>query len=223
MQDDEGNLLVAGRYTPPSTTQPATMEVVDIIERDADRQPTAHLLADRAEWNAPAGPWILTNGRRIAPPQEPGRAVPVTEFQTSIRPTEIQLYRDSSVVDLLSTPQINGLLQHPKSYGTLDLLRVKHWRFTQPLANIVMLLLAIPCVLTRNPGSLKMAALKCCLLTGACMAAMFVAHQLSGTPPTGSGVAANPQLLQAWPALLAWMPILIFGPLSIWLLDRVKT
>jgi hypothetical protein len=45
---------------------------------------------------------------------------------------------------------------------------------------------------------------------------VFVGFELSGAPP-------NPAWVNTWPALVAWIPIFVFGPLSVWLLDRVKT
>jgi lipopolysaccharide export LptBFGC system permease protein LptF len=44
----------------------------------------------------------------------------------------------------------------------------------------------------------------------------FTAHELAGMPPPGIDNAL-------WPALMAWLPVFIFGPLAVWLLDRVKT
>jgi hypothetical protein len=47
------------------------------------------------------------------------------------------------------------------------------------------------------------------------MGTAFVAQQF--TPPADSAWALQ------WPAILAWLPVFMFGPLSIYLLDRVKT
>jgi hypothetical protein len=104
----------------------------------------------------------------------------------------------------------------PKSYGTNNLLRVKHWRFTQPLMNVILLLLAIPAVLTREPGHLKTAATRCLLLTGLGMGSVFLANQIATNPPSLA-------LAAQWPAIMAWLPIFLFGPVSVFLLDRVKT
>jgi lipopolysaccharide export LptBFGC system permease protein LptF len=140
----------------------------------------------------------------------------VDTYQSNITPEEIALYRSGSYVDYLPTQRINELLKRPESYGTLELLRVKHWRFTQPLMNVILLLLAIPCVLTREPGRLKAAATKCLILTGIAMGSIFLSQQFAGKPP---GLFPPDR----WAALMAWMPIFIFGPLSVFLLDRVKT
>jgi hypothetical protein len=82
--------------------------------------------------------------------------------------------------------------------------------------NVILLLLAIPCVLTREPGRLKAAATKCLALTGLGMGAIFISHQVAGKPP-------NLEWAQMWPALVAWAPVFFFGPLAVFLLDRVKT
>ena len=100
-------------------------------------------------------------------------------YKSTITPEEINLYRSGNYVDLLSTERINELLDRPKSYGTLNLLRVKHWRFTQPLMNVILLLLAIPCVLTREPGQLKTGATKCLFFMGLGMGSMFLSQQLA--------------------------------------------
>lgn len=55
------------------------------------------------------------------------------------------------------------------------------------------------------------------MITGACMATVFLCYQLAGTPPAGSDWADR------WPAIMSWAPILIFGPVAVFLLDRVKT
>jgi hypothetical protein len=62
----------------------------------------------------------------------------------------------------------------------------------------------------------KLAATRTVLITGACLAAVFISHQLAGRPP-------SPEATWYWPALMLWMPIFVFGPLAVWLLDRLKT
>jgi len=93
-------------------------------------------------------------------------------------------------------------------------LRVKHFRWSQLLVNIVLLLLAIPCVLTRDPGTLKTDLMKCVVLTGLCMMAIFLSHQIAGNPPMSGN------WVQQWPLIMAWIPIFVFLPLAIFLLDQ---
>jgi lipopolysaccharide export LptBFGC system permease protein LptF len=219
MRDNANGLLVASRFHPATATTNAYMEHIDVIERDADRQPVSHIVADRADWDARAQQWNLTNGVRttgLAPHDRHRTHAPIDIYASSITPDEIALYHSGNYVQLLSTEKINQLLQRPQSYGTLALQRVKHFRFTQPLANIIILLLAAACVLTREPGQLKNGIVKSSIFTGACMATIFIAQNLAGQPP-------NETWLNTWPALMAWLPLIIFGPVAVWLLDRVKT
>lgn len=190
----------------------------------------AHIMADRATWNEAEKRWDLEtwndamksyvpHGLRVSglsPTAPASRVAQVDSYQSNINPEEIALYRSGDWVELLPTSRIDELIARPGSYGQSNLLRVKHWRFVQPIMNVILLLLAIPCVLTREPGRLKSAATKCLLLTGLGMGSIFLSHQIAGNPP-------SPEWAQTWPAIMAWLPIFIFGPLAVFLLDRVKT
>ncbi|HLL90491.1 MAG TPA: LptF/LptG family permease [Tepidisphaeraceae bacterium] len=219
MQDEQNRILSAAAYTPGAGDRPPAMWKVDVIERDAQLIATAHTRAEAATWDGRR--WVLQDGYRatgLGAADAGGLSeTPVAVYEGSVTPDEIALYRSGDYVELLSTRQINALLARPKSYGTGSLARVKHWRFTQPLMNVILLMLAIPCVLTRDPGQLKRAATLCLALTGAAMATMFLFQQLAAVNPLG------PERAAAWPALMAWMPIFLWGPISVWLLDRVKT
>ena len=178
----------------------------------------AKITAKKAEWDPRLGAWRLEGATRLAqllPDQRPVRE-DIDVWRTSITPQEIDLYRNTDFVELLSTERINELLERPKSFGAANLQRVKHSRFTQPIMNVILLLLAIPCVLTREPGKLKRGATLCLLLIGLAMGSIFLCQQIANTPPT-------PEIAAHWPAIMAWVPIFLFGPLSVFLLDRIKT
>lgn len=227
MQDANDGLLHASRYyaQPPNMPagSPPMMQVFDVIERHEnkrhDLEPYAHIKADAANWNPRTNAWDLVNGRRVTGiGRDNVRSVemPAKVYRGGITPEEINLYRSGNYVDLLSTDRINKLLDRPKSYGTLNLLRVKHWRFTQPLMNVILLLLAIPCVISREPGSIKTGATRCLFLMAAGMGGVFLSQQLAANPPSGI-------LPDRWAALMAWFPIFLFGPLSVYLMEKIKT
>jgi lipopolysaccharide export system permease protein len=221
MRDGERNLLLASKYI-PDPEHPSMVEVT-IIQRNEEFLPTAQITAERADWEETAngGQWRLTHAR-IMTGLEPHGKTKVEDYDKpykgTITPEEVALYRSNAYVNLLSTERINQLLDpsRQQSYGANQLLRVKHTRFTQPLMNIILLLLAIPCVLTREPGKLKSAAMKCLVLSGSAMGCIFLCAMIAGQPP-------KPQWADQWPAVMAWIPILLFGPLAVWLLDRVET
>jgi lipopolysaccharide export system permease protein len=220
MEDPGGGLFNAAMYSPPRKSSPAKIEYLDVIERDADLLPVEHLYADEAVWNTTLKRWDLTNGFSvpIAAPEEQvklAHATPRTYYKTLMTPDEIALNLGKGYIELLPLQKINQLLSLNR-YGTLDLLRAKHLRVAQWLLNVFLLLLAISTVLTREPGRLKSSAVKCLVLTGLCMGSVFVTYQMAASPP-------NPQLTNLWPALMAWVPIFIFGPLSILLMSQVKS
>jgi lipopolysaccharide export system permease protein len=218
MQVDQHALLLAARYYPADKNHPDFMEEMDVVTRNDAMEPVSHLMADDATWNGHH--WVLNNGKMVTglkPGVQPSGEQPVADFHGDVTPEEIALYHSSSFVDLLSTRRINELLTHPKSYGAAGLYKVKHLRATQPFMNVILLLLAIPMVLNHDPKTLKAGATKCLLLIGAAMGSVFLAQQLAGNPPAGITWPSG------WAALMAWIPIFIFGPLSAWLLDRVRT
>ena len=220
MQVGDHSLLLAAVYRPGSEVIPPIMEEMDVLERDDDLQPTAHVMATKAIWDEAHQQWNLINGRRVTgllPTQQNSPEIPIDVFKGDVTPEEIALYHSSSFVELLSTRRIDDLIAKPKSYGANSLYKVKFMRATQPFMNVILLLLAIPTVLTHDPKSLKRAASKCLLLTGLAMGSVFIFQQVASNPPLG------PQWAYAWPMLLAWMPLFIFGPLAVWLMSRVRS
>jgi len=221
MRAEDGAKLLAARY-PPNTERPPKMEMLSIIEQDENFRPISHIRADSAVWDEHGKQWALDNGwmdRNLSP--ESGKSVQsekISFYKGKITPEEIMLFRSGNFVELLSTQRINELLQRPLSYGRGNLLRVKHTRgVTQMTINMILLLLAISAVLTREPQQLKTAATRSIFLTGMLMTAAFASQELAGQAPP------NPMLASQWPALMAWLPIFIFGPISVILLDKVKT
>jgi hypothetical protein len=196
------------------------MREIDLIEHDDNFLPIAHLTADRGVFDGKA--WQLTGGRRVTgiqPTQRRSRPQVVKEYESDVTPEEIELFRSGDYVELLSTARINELLapERAQSFGAIDLLRVKHARVTHWFMNVVAVLLGIGCILTREPGRLKVDGAKLLIAVGLAMATVFICHQIAAHPPSGSEWADR------WPAIMAWLPIFIFGPLAIFLLDRMHT
>jgi lipopolysaccharide export LptBFGC system permease protein LptF len=221
MQDNAGGLLNAGRFHPEGESVAPWMEYMDVIEVDEQFTPIAHIRADRADWDARGRQWKLTNGQRVtglAPGTKKNGGIksqPWPVYRSSITPDEIALYRSGDYVELLPSSKISMLLERPKSYGAIDLQRVKHSRITTWIMNLVLVLLTIACVMTREPGRIKQGIAACAIICGACLGTIFLCYQLAGTPPTGAHWA------DMWPAIMTWTPIFIFFPLAILLLDRV--
>lgn len=221
MPDGTDKLLFAGRYTPASATTPAFMEVLDVLAKVDDKR--THLTADRATFDPAANVWQLENGA-LSEVVKPGTgrggdAFPQDTYPgDGVNPETIALFISrGDFVDLLSTSRIGELLAQGTGVGRIDLMRVRDARWANYVLNIVLVLLTIPCVLTREPMQLRTAAARVFVLVGLCMATIFVCQSVAGQPPS------NPQLASMWTAIMAWLPIFIFCPVAVWLLDRLKT
>ena len=220
MQDASGALFNAALYTPPTPGVAAHIQYLDVIERDANYRATRRIYAASAQWDAAKQRWDLVDGHRVAIDSGNRIGADAVEdaayYKSDINPEAIALNVGKDYAQLLSTAKLNQLIAKPKSYGTLSLSRIKNLRFAQPLVNVVLLLLGISAVLRREPGTIKSSAARCMFLTALCMGGVFVSYQLSASPPT-------PAWNNTWPALMAWLPIFIFGPLAAYLLDHVKS
>ncbi|MEL7239558.1 MAG: LptF/LptG family permease, partial [Planctomycetota bacterium] len=243
MPDGKGGIFDAVRYTPATRDGPAIAETVTIVQREQTR--VSVIAAEKATWNEQVGGWTLENATRLenldAPSQvqtlaaelrqpssplmtEAPRVRQADFWQTDIIPAEIELFYSAglgvgaggSYYDLLSLGEMNQLLQQPARYNVGSLLRAKHSRLAGHVMNIVLILLAIPCVLTRQPGQLKRAAGKTVLLVGGAMAGVFLSQMLGKDPP-------RPEWASVWPQVAAWMPVFLNGPLAFVLLDRMET
>ena len=193
------------------------MEVVDIVERDEKRQPTAHIYADFAEWDDARREWILTNGKiieHLLPNERPTPPMNVAAYRSTSRRTNGDLPRRRTRRLLSTNKAVNQDAAAAEELRHGGALITKHFRMAQFFVNITLLLLAIPCVLTRDPGGLKGGALKCLILTGSCLGAVFLARHIASMPPPGT------QWIDMWPAIWACVPLFIFLPLAIYLLDR---
>ena len=201
------------------------MQLVSILYRNEDG--SARLIkASSATWDEANGSWLLEDGtgETIEPADERGgiRRVAsepvVEEYRSSVNPEEILLYHSSEFVELLPTSRINDLLQRPMSYGRNDLLRLKYSRGPAQMAvNMVVLVLALSAVLSREPQRLMAAAMRCAVLCGICLAGTVGGQMWAARPPS------NPMLIEKWPAIMAWAPVFVFGPMAVVLLGRVRT
>jgi lipopolysaccharide export LptBFGC system permease protein LptF len=89
----------------------------------------------------------------------------------------------------------------------------KHFRFTDPVINIIMLLIALPVLVCRDPKNMKSAIVTSFTITTACFVVTFGCKMFAGE------IIFN----QIRPALWAWLPIAIFMPIAFIEIDSMKT
>ena len=123
--------------------------------------------------------------------------------------------REEGYKSFLSSAQLSRLY---KKRGTAtkdlaELLQQRHSRVTDPIINLVMLLIALPVLVCRDPKDMKSAILKSFGLTTLAFLVTFICKMFA------TEVFFN----QVRPELWAWAPIFIFLPLAFVELDSMRT
>ena len=128
-------------------------------------------------------------------------------YESRLDPKTIELRQSEQWFRYLSLSQLKEL--EPTQSGNLSAIKQsRHARIATPLVNLVLLLLGLPFFLDRVPGSVAGDAWSCLGTCGACYAFTFFTQRL---------------LLESGAALPAWLPIIVFMPVAIVLLDRIRT
>jgi lipopolysaccharide export LptBFGC system permease protein LptF len=197
--------------------QQGVLKGVYIIEPDAQGRPTGLIRADSAYYNDARHTWELERGSRLvleAQPERPELGQPtrweaLDEYPFRLTPAQIQLRQSSQWAELMSFRQMNRLLETQNLPNLPAIARTRDVRFYQPLLMWIMILLAIPFFLTREPANVLVAGGKALLLAGGCFAFTFLAQSTS----TESALAR----------LAPAVPVFIFGPIAILHLANAKT
>jgi len=151
-------------------------------------------IADSASWAVDKegrGHWKLVNGRLFYP--------------SDLTCEDLMLRQSSRWVEYMSSAQLSNLLKLNRLPDQKRARMIKHLRVAEPVNNLIMLLLGLPFILSRERNIKASAGL--CLMTIGAFYFFIYASRFIGLPP-------------AW---AAWMPILIFAPVAVVMLDSVKT
>lgn len=209
-RDDHDALLTARRIH----LQPGRLEQVVIVEPPG--RGGRVIQADAAVYDPQRRTWRLETGRRLlegqsTPDGGPLRGLerePVAEYPFTLTPAELVMRQTAEWAGMLSLRQMNALLKS-RNLPNLAVVRMqRHMWLTQPLLQWLLLALTLPFFLTREPTNVLAAGGKALLLAGTFFGVTFVSQGMLST---------------GWAALLAWTPILLFGPVAVVLLAEVKT
>jgi len=169
--------------------------------------------AERAVYNSSARRWDLIGGRYIEKNSVKGPQ-PVESYASDITPKDIPVRLRSEHKTLMSLRQLSALAkQGPKIKDQAQLFGQKHFRVTEPIINLLMLMVCLPILVCRDPKSMKSAVMISFAMTGVCFIMTFVCKILAGE------VIFNKMMPQLW----AWLPVFIFLPLSFIEWDSMKT
>ncbi|MCD6394913.1 MAG: LptF/LptG family permease, partial [Planctomycetes bacterium] len=189
MSDDKGSLFCTNKYD--EKTQ--TMQAPTIILRralDEDEvlwEVTGKIEADRAEYNPELGGWEFVNGikRKIARGDTGAESIlrpeTVDFYKTDLTPQDIPLRRQENYKSLLSFTQLLDLGQKrgTRMKDRAEFLLQQHSRITKPIINLVMLLVALPVLVCRDPKMMKTAIMTSFGITASCFVATFVCEMMA--------------------------------------------
>ncbi|MBN2269334.1 MAG: LptF/LptG family permease [Sedimentisphaerales bacterium] len=217
MSDGSGSLICSQRFD----VETATLHSPTIITRRTKPQPqqwewevTGLIRASSATYNPKTGLWDLHNGQFIEKNSRKG-AQAITSYDAGgLTPQEIPIRRTAEYKTLLGSRQLTNLAaQETKIKDMAQLWSQKHFRITDPLINLVMLMLSLPLLVCRDPKSMKSAVMISFAATGACFVITFVCKIL----------ATEVVFDRVMPELWAWLPIFIFLPIAFIEFDSMKT
>lgn len=216
MSDKNGSLISSVNFD----VKTATLDRPTIIMRRPGSGPgwevTARISADRATYNYETDTWDLQNGRlwRTHPDRLDMTVEPVAHYKSDITPRDIPVRRKAKHLHLLGFSQLSELARQRTKIKDLALLySQRHFRITDPLINLVMLLISLPILVCRDPKAMKSAIMISFAATTACFVTTFICKMFS-TEMFLAGVG---------PELWAWLPIFIFLPIAFIELDSMKT
>ncbi len=217
MSDGSGSLVCSRRFD----VETSTLHSPTIITRQPKPEPhqwewevTGLIRADSATYNRETDLWDLKNGRFIEKNSRKGpQAIPSYDAG-DLTPQEIPVRRTAEYKTMLSSGQLASLAaQETKIKDMAQLWSQKHFRITDPLINLVMLMLSLPILVCRDPNSMKSAVTISFAATGACFITTFVCKIL----------ATEVVFDRVMPELWAWLPIFIFLPIAFIEFDSMKT
>ena len=154
----------------------------------------ATIVADRATWESGSlqeTHWKLEGGRLF--------------HATDLTKDDLELRQSGRWMEFLSSSELSTLLELKSVRDPEAVRQTKYIRFAEPLNNLVMLLLGLPFILSRQ-RNIKASAGLCVLIVGMFYVFIYICRYM-GLP-------------DFWAAFL---PILLFGPISVLMLDSVKT
>jgi lipopolysaccharide export system permease protein len=138
-----------------------------------------------------------------------------TFYESDLTAKELLIRRKSENKALLSMRQLIALTaQRSKIRDLAQLYSQKHFRITEPIINLVMLMISLPILVCRDPKSMKSAVMLSFAVTSLCFVTTFACKML-----------ATEQIVfdKVIPEFWAWLPVFIFVPAALIVLDSMKT
>ena len=214
ISDENGSLILSQRFdVETSTLHNPTIVIRKKKSDSAIWEVTGWTSANKMVYNPKAGSWDLINGRFTQKGYKTGPK-PITVYASDLIPQDIPVRRKSEYKTLLSWRQLAVLArQGAKISDQAQLQSQKHFRVTEPIINMTMLMVCLPVLVCRDPKSMKSAVMISFAMVGICFITTFICKML----------ATEAIFDRVIPELWAWIPVFIFVPIAFIELDSMKT
>jgi lipopolysaccharide export system permease protein len=114
------------------------------------------------------------------PEQKLPRISKLDFFKTDVTPEQIPLRRQESYKSMLSSTQLANLAnQETKIKDQAELISQQNFRITDPIVNMIMLMIALPVLVCRDPKAMKPAIMKSFAITALCFVVTFGCKMVS--------------------------------------------
>jgi len=224
VRDGQDRLLSAMRFSPKEKAI-RNLIVLELSKHTMTRGRLSSVLtADKAYWDGDRQGWRLERGVRIRRASEDVGGLStdssilreMVEFYPSqLTPDELLLRQTVQWIRFLSVAQLTDIERRGDADPAV-IAQLKHARFTMPINNMILLLIGITFFLNRLPEGILSQGAKA---LGTCAIVFLIAFMGQQFVGSVQMVGATP-FLQALPA---WLPIFLFGPLAVVMMDNIKT
>lgn len=220
INDSKGSLLCTKKFDEKTGTifQPSIILRKEI--KPLEWQSIGWIKAEKADYDYEKKGWRLEKGtytavaRSFDPLDDTPQPEKIEFYQTDITPESIPIRRQENYKSFLSFKQLLTLTnQRTRVKDQAELFSQMHFHITEPIINMVMLMVALPVLVCREPKAMKTAILASFAITTACFILTFICKMF----------AAEVVFDQVRPELWAWMPVFIFLPIAFIELDSMRT
>ena len=221
--DEQGSLFCSPKYV--EATQILSEPIIILraqVEGEEDvYRVTGKIVASSAVYDPQRKGWMFTEGRRITLTEaelagdSAQRSEPVDFYPSTLSAMDIPVRKREGFKSLLSLRQLIELEKNTgvRKTDLAELALQKYSRITDPIINLIVLMVALPVLVCRDPKAMKTAILTSFLTTTGCFVVVFICKLLATEAVFG----------QIRPALWTWVPIFIFFPIAAIEIDSMRT
>ena len=185
--DSNGALLQSPSFNPVT----GILDQPSIIIRDDLGRTVQRMRAQKASWDETTNSWVFTKGKVVhiqhdeTSQSAASRPNKVSSFATDLSPDLLTVRRFSQYTSMLSSAQINEILESTSVHEAGVLIRSSYSRWSIFFVNILIVLIAIPFFMQREPSRLLSRTIMCTALIVPLylLVAMFMLVPLPGISP----------------------------------------